>query len=138
MKILDKAEKKAKQLFPYVFDTYRGGRTFHFAFAFCRSQLIDYGINSYEADSRIHKLGIKHNIRKYSKYAMAHAEADLVTRLLKYPINNKYNIVCIRLNRFFHIGNARPCVDCRCCLSLLKIKKIYYSTPNGWLLDSNT
>lgn len=130
MKIVDKSVKTAFQLFPSLYQKSKKGNRFHFAFAFKRSTLIGIGINKYQTDPKIYKLGKQFGCFKQKNFKTPHAEMDLVGSLLR-EWDNSIKIVSLRISPVHGLMMAKPCSECQKILKIIEYKDLYYSNEDG-------
>lgn len=125
---LSKSVKIAEDIFPY----HEKKKAYHFAFAWKRNKLLGIGQNQTEKMSgKALKFARRFNSKKQKKYPYLHSEIDLVSRLWgREYIDNKINIVVVRLNTRLELQNSKPCKGCLPILLSLNTN-IWYSTPKG-------
>lgn len=80
--------------------------------------------------------------RKYSgemrKHFTIHAEADALGKAFhKHNIDEIVGAYClvIRLNKSGNLTNSKPCPDCQAMLREFGIKKVFYSTTGGEMME---
>lgn len=133
MTIIDQSINISRALFPVIYKDKKKAvyRTFHFAYLFYKSTLISIGVNSFVANPKIHKLGIKFKNRKQYLYGQPHAEMSAISKIIgKFHINKKCILISIRLSHNLMLQNALPCKECLCVIKGFGIKHVYYSTKN--------
>lgn len=99
----------------------------HFTFIVTNSGYIaSYGINNIK---KTHPLAKKYGHRFFS----THSEINAIAKF-PYTLRNlkNYSIINIRLDRYGCLKLAKPCIHCQALLHTLQIKKIIYSTNNGF------
>jgi len=137
MRILQKSLKIANDIFPNHYDTKGVWRPYHFAFIYKRNQLISIGVNRpYNPDAKTLYLANKFNVQKYKKYNYAHAETDAISKCWgKVHLNSSFSIVVLRLNKYGELGQSKPCTNCQQILDAIGIKKIWWSTKDGNIVN---
>ncbi len=127
-KFISKSIDIATEVFPFE----ENKKTFHFAFAWRRNKLLGIGQNNTEKmDSRALKFAKRFGNKKQKRYPYLHSEVDLISRLWgREYIDNKLNIVVVRLNRKLELQNSMPCDSCKTILRVLG-PKVWFSDKEG-------
>ena len=90
-----------------------------------RSSVIGLGFND----------GIKTHAKSNHPYKSIHAEFDAVLSARGADVSGCTAYVC-RVLKNGELAMAKPCVHCEAMLRKLGIKEVWYSTDEGWCLDS--
>lgn len=70
--------------------------------------------------------------RKYDRHKTIHAEISAVLKVRHHALLSKCTLVVYREDRHGNPAMAMPCSVCHQILKELGIKKVTYSTPEGW------
>ena len=138
MKIIDKSVQIAQSIFPDIYGQREGYRTFHFAFAWKKNNLLAIGQNRTDKpDGKALKFAKRFNTPLTIKYPYLHAEISAVSKLWgKTYIDSNIKMVVIRLNRFGELCNSKPCQSCSTVLNALNVTDVWWSTSNGSITNA--
>jgi len=134
MKIIDQSIALSQSMFPKVYaERENKYRTFHFAFAWRRNELLGIGQNDPEhPNHKALRFAKRFQINKQLKYPYLHAEVDLIGKLWsKVYIDNRLKIVVLRLNRQSKLVNSKPCKSCSTVFDALNLKRVWWSDKYG-------
>lgn len=85
---------------------------------------LSFGVNDqYKTDPKI---------KKYTDVKKTHAEMSAIFRIKSKSILKACTMVVYREDKMGNIALAKPCAVCECMIKDYGIKKVIYSTPNGW------
>ena len=131
--IVDKSAQLALSLFPQAYSKKRGYRTFHFAFAWRKNELLAIGQNYPDKPSgKALRFARMFKTRSTMTYPYLHAEIDMISRLWgKIHIDNNIKVVVLRLNSRKQFQNSKPCKSCTSVLTALNVEDIWWSTNEG-------
>ncbi len=134
-KIVDESIKMARCWFPEAYARRKKYQTFHFAFAWKRGTMIDFGQNNIaQPHAAALNFARMFGIRDQIKYPYLHAEVDLIGKLWgNIVIDRKVKIVSLRLNVNEELCNAKPCMGCSSALSQLGVHRVWYSDAAGYI-----
>jgi deoxycytidylate deaminase len=85
---------------------------------------ISFGIND---QTKTHP-----EIRKYSEVKTMHAEMAAIFKIKDKEILKNCEVIVYREDRAGNMANSRPCEVCQAIFRNYGIKKVTYSTANGW------
>ncbi len=120
-------------MFPEIYENRPIRGSYHFAFAFQKSNLIAIGINRPEkVDARALEFARRFNLKEKIKFPYLHSEEHLISRLISMgKLSPSLNIVVLRLNKFGQFGMSKPCKSCSTVLEAYGLNRIWYSDENG-------
>lgn len=92
--------------------------------------------NPIKTHTGAYRIGEDFNLPKYKEFPFYHAESHLISKLLdKYnTIDSNWSVVILRINRKGLVLGSKPCENCDKLLKTVGLKKIYYSTDQGYFL----
>lgn len=95
----------------------------HFSFIVRRSKIVAFGFNNSK----------KTHPTSPSKYHTIHSELSAICSF-PYPVSelHKFSFINIRLFANKQLAMSKPCKACQKMLSSFGVRKVYYSTPNGF------
>ena len=94
--------------------------------------------SGYKSLTRCHPIQAKLDTEKYGEACPGkrHAEIDAIFPLLKNGSNYSGAVIYVaRILKNGNIAMARPCSSCEKLIRQLGIKKMYYTTPNGYAVE---
>lgn len=114
--------------------THQTGRAFHCSFAVKQKKIIEIGINHYD---KTNPISVTYRPKKVStlKHFIpgTHSEISLLGKLKRLDDLSNLILVNVRINNNNLIDNSCPCVNCAWHVAKAGFKRVYYSTPNGFL-----
>lgn len=133
MKIIDQSYNMALCLLPKAKQSRcTRNKFYHFAFGYHRNNLLAIGQNNPEK-THTQALVLSQRFNTNLKHPYLHAETDLISRLWgKYYIDENLKMVVIRLNKRGELRDSKPCANCGKIIKGLGIKKVWWSTENGF------
>lgn len=102
----------------------------HFTFICERNKIVCTGFNtSFKTHTIAHKFG--------HRFSCIHSELSAIN-CFKYKLSllSKYRIINVRIHADGSLGNSRPCIHCQYMLSSFGIRRIMYSTKNGFVEET--
>lgn len=73
---------------------------------------------------------------KYTEYPTLHAEMSAIFKVKNKDILRYCTLVVYREDRMGNLAMSRPCVACQQLIKECGIKKVVYTTKDGWIEES--
>ena len=133
-KVLNKVLKVSRELNkPSIHPEY--GNYHHFSFIVIGDNIIGYGMNDTKSSTapnpRFLGYGYIDNDEELKK-AKVHSEINAYFKNKYYIDGAPFDVINVRLNKRGELRHSQPC---ECCLKFLKdmnVRRIYFSTENGF------
>lgn len=135
MKIIQKTIRRAYQ----NWNPCRSVRCYHYSGCFDGTKLIAFTQNNpVKTHAGAYRIGEDFNLPKYKEFPYFHSESRLISQLLdRYnTIDSSWVVVVMRINRKGLILGSKPCENCSKLLESVGLNNIYYSTDDGYFVDS--
>lgn len=128
-KIIQRSLNIAYQIFPQVYSQKTKYRTFHFAFAWKKNELLSIGQNRPNfPNSKALKFAKRFKTQRQIKYPYLHAEIDMISKIWsKIYIDNNIKVCVIRINKNGELQNSKPCKSCAAVFKALNIHKVWWT-----------
>lgn len=97
----------------------------HFTLIANRNKIISVGRNDYCT----HPMAAKHGY----EFPMIHSELDAIRKVADKDCLTRATLINVRLSKIGVMRMAKPCVDCQNLLNYFGIRRIIYSTNEGFV-----
>ncbi len=94
--------------------------------------------NPVKTHAGAYRIGEDFNLPKYKEFPYYHSESRLISKLLDMynTIDPNWSVVVMRINRKGLILGSKPCENCNKLLGAVGLTSVFYSTDNGYFVDS--
>lgn len=104
----------------------------HFAFIARGTRILSIGWNDLQATNYSIITNKKHRFEVKYPLGGLHAEGNAIRRMKDLNECRKATLISIRLSNKLELRNGCPCEDCMKVINAVGIKRIYYSTNEGF------